>query len=448
MKRSRSRTQTAPSGSTHGRGLPIIIVGMAMFATMIYGAVDVWALIPLSLVTTLIVGLWAIKTFKEGKFAFNTAAIQLPILFLLAIAAIQILPLPGTAVIDAGLSPAATLSLDPYATRLFAVRLALLIVFFAAALVFLAEPATARRVAVAIVIFGGSMAFAGILQRLTSPDAIYGMRPTPQAIPFGPFVNQHHFAAFMEMTFGLTMGMLLGPLKNDRKALLAIALVLMAVAVVMTGSRGGMLSIIAVAGTAAVLSIRAADRGSKPSQLPLMISGGLLAVIVVGSAVLFLSGADPLVRGLGLGTDSADPTSGRLHFWSVALKIFSDHPIIGVGFDAFGVAFTRYDTWNGFFRIEQAHNDYLQILADGGILAFACVAAFAGLLCKESLKSIKLELDGPRRSISIGAFAGCVGILVHSFFDFPLRTPSNAYFFLLLVVLAIAGGRAARREIS
>lgn len=40
------------------------------------------------------------------------------------------------------------------------------------------------------------------------------------------------------------------------------------------------------------------------------------------------------------------------------------------------------------------------------------------------------------RGLAVGAFAGCVGILVHSFVDFPLRTPSNAFFFLLLVVLA------------
>ena len=47
------------------------------------------------------------------------------------------------------------------------------------------------------------MAFFGILQRLAHPEGIYGFRETPQAIPFGPFVNQHHFAAFMEMTSGV-----------------------------------------------------------------------------------------------------------------------------------------------------------------------------------------------------------------------------------------------------
>jgi O-antigen ligase len=62
-------------------------------------------------------------------------------------------------------------------------------------------------------------------------------------------------------------------------------------------------------------------------------------------------------------------TSGRSHFWGVAWQVFLANPIIGAGLDAFGVAYPKYDNWNGQFRVEQAHNDYLQILADAGILA-------------------------------------------------------------------------------
>ena len=120
------------------------------------------------------------------------------------------------------------------------------------------------------------------------------------------------------------------------------------------------------------------------------------------------------------------------------MKIFLDNPLIGAGFDAFGVAFTRFDTWNGYFRVEQAHNDYLQILADGGILAFACVAAFIFLLFRRGLEVIRTSTNAGRRSVAIGALAGCFGILVHSFFDFPLRTAGNAYFFVLVIALMLA----------
>ena len=128
----------------------------------------------------------------------------------------------GTEGVPAGLLdiPASkTFSLDPYTTRLFLVRLAVYILFFAAALAFVNSGERLKKISAAIVIFGAAMAFFAILQRLANPEGIYGVRPTPQAIPFGPFVNQHHFAALMELLSGVALGLLFcGRLKRDRKA--------------------------------------------------------------------------------------------------------------------------------------------------------------------------------------------------------------------------------------
>ena len=133
----------------------------------------------------------------------------------------------------------------------------------------------------------------------------------------------------------------------------------------------------------------------------------------------------------------ADLTSGRTHFWAVAWQIFLAHPLFGAGLDSFGVAFTKYDTWNGLLRVERAHNDYLQILAEGGLAGFACIVGFIYLFFRKALATIWAAGEGLRRDAAIGSTAGCVGILVHSFVDFPLRTWSNSFFFLLLVAIAI-----------
>jgi O-antigen ligase len=100
------------------------------------------------------------------------------------------------------------------------------------------------------------------------------------------------------------------------------------------------------------------------------------------------------------------------------------------------------------YRVEQAHNDYLQTLADGGILAFICVAAFVFILIRKGISAMGSRTNNLDRSIATGALAGCLGILIHSFFDFPLRTTANAFFFLLLVVLAVghSAARKGRRE--
>ena len=153
-------------------------------------------------------------------------------------------------------------------------------------------------------------------------------------------------------------------------------------------------------------------------------------------AVLLLGGDQSLTRGIGLGSGDIDFSSGRLHFWGVALQIFLAHPILGAGLDSFAVAFTRYDSWSGLFRVERAHNDYLQILADAGIAGFACIASFIGLLFKKGLPIAANASSNYRRSAAHGALAGCFGVFIHSLFDFPLRTPANTFFLLIFAALA------------
>jgi O-antigen ligase len=420
----------------HEKAAVVLIAAIPMLAMAGYGAVDVWSLIPLSVLTIILLVLWTTDGIKRDEFRFSGSSLQIPLLTLIGLGCIQLLPLGGSGAAEPGVS---SLSLDAFATRIFTIRLFLLFLFFAATLTFLNGKRRVQRIVTAVIIFGSLMAFVGILQKLTSPEAIYGLRPTPQAIPFGPFVNQHHFAAFMEMTIGLTLGMLLGgSVARDKKPFYLIALVLMAIAVVMTGSRGGMVGVFATA-SFVLITAYAALRSSRTqggnSGLKIALGAAAVLIAAVGG-VLFLSGADPLVRGIGLDGARADVTSGRMHFWSVAWQIFLENPLIGAGFDAFGVAFTKFDTWNGYFRVEQAHNDYLQMLTDGGVLAFACVAAFIFLLFRRGVVVIRNSTSPGRRSAAIGALAGCIGILVHSFFDFPLRTVSNSYFFLLLAAVA------------
>ena len=322
-------------------------------------------------------------------------------------------------------------------------RLAGYIVFFAAALTFIDSEERLRKLVAVIAIFGGVLAFAGIIQRLASPDAIYGLRETRDAIPFGPYVNRHHFASLMVLLSGVVLSHLLGGgVARDRKLLMAIPLVLMAVAVVLTGSRGGVIAYLATFTICLAGQLRLGGR----ARLPMVFGAGAFALFIV-FLVVFLGGADALLRSTGLQTAAEDISSGRTHFWSIAWQVFTANPIFGAGMEAFGVAFTRFDTRNGFFRVEQAHNDYLQVLADGGVIAFAIVWAFIVLLVKKGIAAFRDDQCGEfQRVTRIGAFAGCVGVLVHSFVDFPLRTAGNAFFFLLVAAMLAAPSFRSHRH--
>jgi O-antigen ligase len=404
----------------------LLVVPMA--TTALFGAVDsaTWVLICIAWAFILL--LWVAESWRAGGVPIGTGAIQIPLFGFILVGLVQLLPIGGSAI-----------SVDPYATRFFVIKLIVYATYLSACLAFLS---TARRIniaAAATVIFGSGMALYGILQRLASPEGIYGLRETSGAIPFGPFVNQHHFATFMQMTGGLALGLLLAKESSrERRILLAAAVVIMAVATAATSSRGGLLGFFAAASFTLFFSLYTGKREGKSSgiQQKLILAGGILAIaIIVLGTVVFIGGGDALLRGTGLALTETDFSTGRLHFWPIALRIFVDHPIIGSGFESFGAAFTRYDTWSGQFRVEQAHNDYLQTLADSGVIGFLLLAAFIFLLFRGGMK-IVAKASGLRREIAIGALAGCVGVMVHSFFDFPLRTCSNAFFFLLLCGLA------------
>jgi O-antigen ligase len=252
----------------------------------------------------------------------------------------------------------------------------------------------------------------------------------------------------MEMVSGLTLGLLFGKAtKKANRPLLIIAAVLMGIGIIFTGSRGGLISFMAVLAFIVFMNFitgkstaRASDEEGDTSPARrkiLLVAGGSALVLAMFLVVLLLGGDQSALRGIGMGSGTQlDFTTGRSHFWGVAVQIFFAHPILGAGLDAFGNAYPLYDTWNGTLRVQQAHNDYLQILSDAGILGFLCVAAFIYLFFKKGLGIIREAHDTFRRNTAIGALAGCFGVLVHSFFDFPLRTPANAFVFLTLVALA------------
>ena len=402
------------------------------FATVLFGAVDSATWVIISIFWAVLVCLWLADGWSNRGILFNKSSLQIPLVALLALGAIQLLPLG---------SGSSSPSLDAYSTRFFVIRLIIFGTFFAAALAYINSEKRLKRIVVLIVFFGATMAFFGILQRLANPDGIYGMRLTPQAIPFGPFVNQHHFAALMQMTGGLTLALLLGrDTTREKKYLLAIALVISGIAVALTGSRGGLLGFLAMASFGALLTFMS-ERKSRSEedsgvQRKVIFAAGALGfgLVIIGTALL-IGGNDQVLRGIGAVSADADVSTGRLHFWPIALKIFSAHPLIGSGFDSFAVAFTRYDTWSGLMRVEQAHNEYLQMLAEGGLVAIGCVLLFIFLLFKKGLQVVS-STKGFRHSAAIGALAGCLGIMVHSFFDFPLRTNSNMFVFLLMAAIA------------
>ena len=429
------------SGDTaKSRTIFALVFVVPIFAVLLYGSTDIGALIPISILIGFLAGAWIIRSWRSGVFEINADPILLPMIGLSLLTLLQILPLG-----DAGLSAAplsvpasSALTLDPYSTQIFFIRLIVYMIFLAAVLTFIDSEQRYRRAVAVVLIFGGLIAFVGILQKLASPEAIYGVRTHSGANPFGPYINSHHFASLMVLISGIGVAHMLGRgIQQQTKLLIGISVGLMAIAVPLTNSRGGVLAYTAMICVAVLAWFYGRQTNERPGLFPLVAGGAALGMIVIGS-VIYLGGEGAMLRGFGIDGPSADISSGRFHFWSVAWKIFLENPIIGAGMDAFGVAYTQFDTQNGVYRVEQAHNDYLQMLADGGVIGLLLAAAFIFILIKQAVTRLKSESESFLRVTIIGGLAGCVGIFVHSLFDFPLRTVGNAFVFLLVVGVILA----------
>ncbi|HET9710991.1 MAG TPA: O-antigen ligase family protein, partial [Pyrinomonadaceae bacterium] len=175
---------------------------------------------------------------------------------------------------------------------------------------------------------------------------------------------------------------------------------------------------------------------------PIVIRIGLATALLIGLffGVIMFGGEFSIYRFID-SVNSNDPTTGRSHFWAVTLDIIKAHPYVGTGLGAYGVIYTKYDSRNGLFRLEQAHNDYLQVLSDGGTIGAILALGFVALLFYKAIQRAKHTKDDFRRAVALGSLSGCFAVLVHSFFDFTLHTTSNALLFLVLAAMATINGR-------
>ncbi|HEY3040696.1 MAG TPA: O-antigen ligase family protein [Pyrinomonadaceae bacterium] len=429
----------------------LIVCLAIILSALAYGMVHYWALAVFFIGGVSLLILWLVDSWSLGSFRVSRNVLQLPLVGMFLLGVFQLLPLRHPQDVGTHSIPlVSSLSFDPYSTRFILIQVAALLIYFAAVLVFTDTPKRLRLLVRTITVFGFFLAIFGLTQSFTSPDKVYWIRDMPQSQAFGPFINRHHFAGYMELALALPLGLVFtGSIEREKRFIYLFAAGLMAVALIMTNSRGGLISLLGeLLFLVATMGLRHRhkhrDRTSeehRPRIKSAAAKAGLALALVValfGSVVLF-GGEEALTRIVG-SVNTDDPTTGRAHFWSVTVDIIKNHPWVGTGLGAFAVVYTSYDSRNGVYRLEQAHNDYLQVLSDGGIVGAALGLFFVISLFRMGFTR-RDSRDDFRRGVATGALAGCFAVLIHSFFDFTLHTPANALLFLVLAALATMNGR-------
>jgi O-antigen ligase len=244
--------------------------------------------------------------------------------------------------------------------------------------------------------------------------------------------------------------MILGGAKKDQTLMYFAAILPIWTALVLSGSRGGLVAMVAQVTIAALLFgmiWRSRDSYEPRSRIArvarsLPVRLALLLVLVAGILFgTFWVGGDRLATKIEqsrteLEADTATRQGVRRNeVWRATWRMFSAHPILGVGLNGYWIAVPQYHDASGTMTPQEAHNDYLELLASGGIVGFAIGLWFAVVVYRRTREN----LDSPnrfRRAACLGAAVGIAGVAVHSLVDFGLHMIVNAVVFTTLVVIA------------
>jgi O-antigen ligase len=221
--------------------------------------------------------------------------------------------------------------------------------------------------------------------------------------------------------------------EGNRKLVVAGIAALMAGTIFLSGSRGGML---AFAAQVIVLAFLLRKRGDWKQPLAL----GVFLAVMIGF-LIWLGGNELTRRLASIQSESRQELTGgvRLTIDRDCLRMLREKPILGWGLGTFPVVYPRFRAFYTSFFVNEAHNDYLQLLVEAGIVGFAIalwflVATFRGAAAK--LQNWTETVNG---TLTVAALLGCIGILVHSFLDFNLQIPANAALFYVLCAVAASG---------
>ena len=169
------------------------------------------------------------------------------------------------------------------------------------------------------------------------------------------------------------------------------------------------------------------------SHAPRRKAAASLGVLIV-LALIFLPSDKLISRFAELSSTEKVGKQGRLLVWKETLGLIQQFPLLGCGLGSYESVFLRHKQFGE--MLAYAHNDYLQGLAELGLLGFSLVATFLSLVLMKATSAISADSSSGVRYLAVACLGSMAAILLHSLVDFNLYVPPNAM--LLSWVSAIA----------
>src|SRR6266540_182300 len=237
----------------------------------------------------------------------------------------------------------------------------------------------ASQIARGVIVLGVVLAVIGVTQKAMWNGKIYGLwAPTVAGDSFGPFINRNHFAGWMLMALPLALGYFCGRAARgmgqanlglrerivwlssadaSETVLVGFSVIVMALALTLTMSRSGMIGLLVALVISCLVVIR------HQASLSRRAIGGYLIFVTV--AVVAWTGFDTIAARFA---DTETSISSRLGIWTDTWRLAGKVPLAGTGLNTYSVAMLFYQKAEPGLHFAQAHNDYLQLVAEGGVL--------------------------------------------------------------------------------
>ena len=277
-----------------------------------------------------------------------------------------------------------------------------------------------------------------VYQFLTGSDQVWHFHTPYKGRGSGTYISPNHLAGFLEMLLPLALAYtLVGRGRPLTKILLGYAALVVAVGIGVTVSRGSWM-----AAGFALLILFGVLTTHRNYQLPSLV----MMVFLVGAWTFFVFKTPFFANRLKAGVDQGKhlETTVRFQLWESTARMWRDHYWFGAGPGHFDYRFRAYRPVEVQLRPDRAHNEYLNTLADWGVVGMGLVTAALGALFVGVLKTWKHVRLAEREfrtnrsnkfAFVVGSSLGLLALLIHSMVDFNMQIPANAILAIGLMAL-------------
>ena len=445
----------------------VLFIVTLIFAPLAFGTVELWSMTVVEILICVTLSILFVLKLQK-KHTFLEVPGLVPLFCLLIWMALQLVPIPPELltiispgslaaygpVIEAGdLDRWLPISVNRKATLYELIRFGSYVLFYILAIQVLSDGRKVKKAVRIILYLAAFIAALAIAQKYTADNLMYWFRTVPErANIMGPWVYKNQYAGFMAMLLPLVFGLffyyrikveddvslrvriasLFSSPSTNIRVYLGLGMMLIFLSVFLSLSRSGVIYTLV---SLIIFYLFSTPKGAKKNWSLMLLL--VLFVVVYG---VFFDVSDVTSRFNKTLTEEGEFNFNRFETWRDTMGMVKTFWLTGAGFGTFVDVFPLFKTMQNPYIYDHAHNDYIEIVTDGGVIAFALIVWFLYSFLSKGVQIWRRRRDQYALVMGGAALAGIVSMLLFSVTDFNMHNGADGLYFFFLCGLFISCG--------